>query len=195
MSVPYTPVPPTPVPHAPVFSTPPLDPRRAKGRWLQRPSAVRWSGAAIALVFALGVGAFPMQADAEGEGAVTKTSLESQIKERLAEMPSGEEGVNQILSQLDGRLSLSAEQKKDVREVVTQGVAELEKLTARFKSGELTAMALGVQVQMKMQKMAVLIEPLLDPDQQKEYAVMRQEQRREMMQAMRKQRAQSAGAK
>jgi len=43
--------------------------------------------------------------------------------------------------------------------------------------------------------MAVLIEPLLDQDQQKEYAAMRQEQRREMMQAMRKQRAQSAGAK
>ena len=193
MSVPY--IPSVPVPHAPVFSTPPLDPRRAKGRWLQRPSAVKWSGATIALIFALGAGAFPLQADAEGEGAVTKTSLESQIKERLAEMPSGEEGVNQILSQLDGRLSLSAEQEKDVREVVTQGVAELEKLTARFKSGELTAMALGVQVQMKMQKMAVLIEPLLDQDQQKEYAVMRQEQRREMMQAMRKQRAQSAGAK
>ena len=185
------------VPHtdAPVFSAPPLDPRGPKGRWLQRASAVRWSGAAIALVFALGVGAFPMQADAEGEGAVTKTSLESQIKGRLAEMPSGEEGVNQILSQLDGRLSLSAEQEKDVREVVTQGVAELEKLSARFNSGELTAMALGVQIQMEMQKMAVLIEPLLDQDQQKEYAAMRQEQRREMMQAMRKQRAQSAGAK
>jgi hypothetical protein len=151
----------------------------------------------------LAVGAFPLQAEAEAEaeavaeaeGGVTKTSLESQIKERLAEMPSGEEGINQILSQLDERLSLSAEQKKDVREVVAQGVAELEKLSARFKSGELTAMALGLQVQMKMQKMAFLIEPLLDHDQQKEYGVMRQEQRREMMQAMRKQRTQPVGAK
>jgi hypothetical protein len=43
--------------------------------------------------------------------------------------------------------------------------------------------------------MAFLIEPLLDQDQQKEYGVMRQEQRREMMQAMRKQRTQPVGAK
>ena len=78
---------------------------------------------------------------------------------------------------------------------MAQGVAELEKLSARFKSGELTAMALGLQVQMKMQKMAFLIEPFLDQDQQKEYGVMRQEQRREMMQAMRKQRTQPVGAK
>ena len=211
--VPYIPAPHIPAPHAPgphtpgshtlVFSAPPLDPRRPKGRWLRWPSAVSWSGAAVALVFGLAVGAFPLQAEAEAEaeavaeaeGGVTKTSLESQIKERLAEMPSGEEGINQILSQLDERLSLSAEQKKDVREVVAQGVAELEKLSARFKSGELTAMALGLQVQMKMQKMAFLIEPLLDHDQQKEYGVMRQEQRREMMQAMRKQRTQPVGAK
>ncbi len=195
--VPYIPAPHAPGPHTLVFSAPPLDPRRPKGRWLRWPSAVSWSGAAVALVFGLAVGAFPLQAEAEAEaeGGVTKTSLESQIKERLAEMPSGEEGINQILSQLDERLSLSAEQKKDVREVVAQGVAELEKLSARFKSGELTAMALGLQVQMKMQKMAFLIEPLLDQDQQKEYGVMRQEQRREMMQAMRKQRTQPVGAK
>ena len=188
------PVPPTSGPRALVCSAPPLVPRRPKGRWLQWRSAVSWNVAAVALIFGLVVGAFPLQAEAEGEGAVTKTSLESQIKERLAEMPSGEEGVDQILSQLDERLSLSAEQKKDVREVVAQGVAELEKLSARFKSGELTAMALGLQVQMKMQKMAFLIEPFLDQDQQKEYGVMRQEQRREMMQAMRKQRTQPAGA-
>jgi hypothetical protein len=174
------------------LSPPPLDPRRTRGGWLQWRSATGLSAAAGLLVFGL---ALPALAEGAGEGAGTKTSLESQVEERLAEMPSGEEGVNQILSELDARLSLSAEQKKDVREVVAQGVAELEKLSARFKSGELTAMALGVQIQMKMQKLAVLIEPLLDPDQQKEYATMRQEQRREMMQAMRKQRTQPAGAK
>jgi hypothetical protein len=67
-------------------------------------------------------------------------------------------------------------------------VAALEKLRERYESRELTAMAFGVQVQMRMQKLAVLIEPLLDPDQEAEYKVMRQEQRREMMRAMQAQR-------
>ena len=146
-------------------------------------------------VWGMTLGAFPSLGNAEEEAGKGATSLKSQIEERLSEMPSGEEGVNRILSELDARLSLSAEQEKEIREVVARGVAELEALRARFKAGELTAMALGVQVQMKMQKMAVLIEPLLNPEQEKEYAAMRQEQRREMMQAMRKQRMEAAGTK
>jgi hypothetical protein len=117
------------------------------------------------------------------------------VEEQLGRLPAGEEGVQQILTELDKRLSLSAEQDNDVREVVSESVADLGKLRERFESGELTAMAFGVQVQMQLRKMGDLIEPLLDADQQVEYKAMRQEQRREMMQAMQKQRMGAAKGK
>ena len=121
---------------------------------------------------------------AKGEGA----SLEDQVKEQLDRLPVGEAGIDQIMGELDARLKFSDEQRGEVRSVVAQGVAALEKLRARFEAHELTAMAFGVQVQMQMQKIGALVDPLLDPDQQAEYKVMRQEQRRQMMEAMRKQR-------
>jgi len=147
--------------------------------------------AALAAVLLLFLLAGP-QVQAEGHGSDGPKSLEQQVEEQLARLPSGEEGVDQILGELDARLTLSTEQAADVREVVTKGVAAFGKLRDRFKAGELTAMAFGVQVQMQMQKIGMLVEPLLDPDQQAEYKVMRQEQRRQMMQAMQKRRAGAA---
>jgi len=126
------------------------------------------------------------------EGAAQASSLDQQVREQLDRIPTGEAGVDQIMSDLDARLKLTDEQKTDVREVVETGVANLAKLKARFESGELTAMAFGVQMQMQMQKLGVLVEPLLDPEQQTEYKAMRQEQRRQMMQEMQKQRAKAA---
>jgi hypothetical protein len=145
-------------------------------------------GRLVVLALGLVIGVQPAFADSPGEPVAAKKSQSAMIEERLAEMPSGEEGVNRIVAELDARLTLSAEQKKDVREVVAGGVADLEKLRGRYESGELTAMAFGVQIQMRLQKLAVLIEPLLEPKQQAEYKVMRQEQRREMMRAMQQQR-------
>jgi hypothetical protein len=132
---------------------------------------------------------------AESDAPSAGTALDKQVEEQLERMPSGEEGVNQIMAELDARLKLSSEQQKEVRSVVAQGVAALEKLRDRFKAGELTAMAFGVQVQMQMQKLGFLVEPLLNADQQGEYKAMRQEQRREMMQAMQRQRMGAAAAK
>ncbi|MDE0884771.1 MAG: hypothetical protein OSB70_04505 [Myxococcota bacterium] len=114
--------------------------------------------------------------------------MEQQVRDQLDRLPSGDEGVSQIMTELDQNLELSPEQETDVREVVTDEVADLQKLRSRFESGELTAMAFGVQVQMQLRKMGDLIDPLLDPEQQTQYKAMRQEQRREMMKAMQKQR-------
>jgi hypothetical protein len=163
--------------------------RQQRIREIRRvPLRVFWGGLAVALLVGFVAGVQPVFADPAGEAGAAKKSQSALIEERLAEMPSGEEGVNRIVAELDARLALSSEQEKDVREVVVGGVAALEKLRERYESRELTAMAFGVQVQMRMQKLAVLIEPLLDPDQEAEYKVMRQEQRREMMRAMQAQR-------
>lgn len=163
--------------------------RQQRSRLFRRvPLPVFSGGLAVALFLGFVTGAQPAVADPTGEAGAAKKSQSALIEERLSEMPSGEEGVNRIVAELDTRLALSSEQKKDVREVVVGGVAGLEKLRERYESGELTVMAFGVQVQMQLQKLAVLIEPLLDPEQEAEYKVMRQEQRREMMRAMQQQR-------
>ncbi|MDG2334773.1 MAG: hypothetical protein P8Q97_11155 [Myxococcota bacterium] len=131
----------------------------------------------------------PLALAEEGDGgAQAKSPMEQQVRDQLGRLPSGEEGVSQIMTELDEDLALSPEQQTDVREVVTDGVADLQKLRSRFESGELTAMAFGVQVQMQLRKMGDLIDPLLDPEQQVKYKSMRQKQRQEMMKAMRKQR-------
>jgi hypothetical protein len=132
------------------------------------------------------VGAMPGPGWAQD--SMGSASMEKMVDERLSEIPTGEEGVQQVLNELDARLKLSPEQKKDVREPVEMMVAAMEKLRDRFKSGELNAMALAMKLQMEGQKSAMLIESLLSEAQQGEYAAMRQEQRRQMMQAMQKER-------
>ncbi len=178
--------------HVEAISLPMPGARASEAR--RSPRALR-GGVLLVHLLALGLlSASP--AFAEGSAAAgTNSSLEQQVKDQLDRMPSGEEGVTQIMTELEGKLALSPEQDKDVREVVTDGVADLQKLRARFESGELTAMAFGVQVQMQMRKMGDLIDPLLDPDQQAKYKALRQEQRREMMKAMQKQRMEAAKTK
>ena len=154
-------------------------------------SALRLQALAGLAFLLLGTAAGAAEGDVQAPAGAS--TLDQQIKEQLDRIPTGEEGIDEIMSGLDVRLKLTDEQKTDVREVVETGVAALAKLKDRFESGELTAMAFGVQMQMQMQKMGVLVEPLLDPDQQAEYKAMRQEQRRQMMQEMQKQRAKAAG--
>ena len=132
---------------------------------------------------------------ADSHAKAPGASLEEQVQEQLERLPTGEAGIDQIMAELDARLKFSDEQRTDIRSVVAQGVAALAKLRERFEAHELTAMAFGVQVQMQMQKIGALVDPLLDPGQQAEYKVMRQEQRRQMMEAMRKQRMGEAAAK
>ncbi len=156
--------------------------------------ARRWSVSILTAVLLAGVWA-PGLCLADSHAKAPGASLEAQVQEQLERLPTGEAGIDQIMAELDARLKFSDEQRTDVRSVVAQGVAALEKLRERYEAHELTAMAFGVQVQMQMQKIGALVDPLLDPDQQAEYKVMRQEQRRQMMEAMRKQRMGEAAAK
>ena len=47
-------------------------------------------------------------------------------------------------------------------------------------------MALGMQIQMAEKKTSALIDPVLDDEQRAKYQVLRQEQRRRMMEEMQK---------
>lgn len=102
------------------------------------------------------------------------------------EMPTPEEAVTQIMTGLDERLTLSDEQKSEIRPTVVDMVAKIQKLRERFEAGELKPMALGMQLQMTEKKASALIDPVLDEKQRAEYAALRQEQRRRMMQEMQK---------
>jgi hypothetical protein len=137
----------------------------------------------------------PSLALAQGAAATSGSadSTQAMINERLEEIPSGEEGVNQIMSSLDDRLKLSAEQKKDIRPTIEASLAQIGEIRDRLKAGEITPMAFGMQVQMATQKAAVLIDPVLTEEQRTEYAAMRQEQRREMVKAMQRTRPPASG--
>ena len=102
------------------------------------------------------------------------------------EMPTPEEAVTQIMTGLDERLTLSDEQKSEIRPTVVDMVAKIQNLRERFEAGELKPMALGMQLQMTEKKASALIDPVLDEKQRAEYAALRQEQRRRMMQEMQK---------
>ncbi len=135
------------------------------------------------IAIAMGL-SFPSQVAAEDAPA---SGVQQMIDEQLAAIPTGEEGVAQIMGDLDTRLGLTPEQEADIRGLVEMTVAAMGKLRDRFKAGELKPMALAMQIQMEGRKTATLIEPLLDETQQSEYSAMRQEQRLQMMQAMKKQ--------
>lgn len=102
------------------------------------------------------------------------------------QMPTPEEAVTQIMTGLNERLTLSDEQKSEIRPTVVDMVAKIQKLRERFEAGELKPMALGMQLQMTEKKASALIDPVLDEKQRAEYAALRQEQRRRMMQEMQK---------
>lgn len=117
--------------------------------------------------------------------------MQAMMEERLAEVPRGKDGVDRIMGELDERLTLSDEQKTEIRPVIMVTVASMERIADKFKAGEISPMALGMQMQMVGQKAASKVELHLTEAQKAEYEKMRQEQRREMMQAM--QRARGLG--
>jgi len=126
--------------------------------------------------------------------APTAAAGQAELEKRLAEIPSGEEGVVQVLTALDERLTLSDEQKDQIRPIVVDTVADLEKVRDRFIAGDITPMALVMQMQMAGQKSATLIEPHLTEAQVADYAAMRQEQKQQMMKEMMKTQRAAAGA-
>ena len=146
-------------------------------RWMACVRAV----ALATCVFALAIVALPAQAQAP-----SSDGMQEMINKQLEQIPSGKEGVKQIMDGLNQELTLTDAQKKDIRPTVKDAVASMEKSRDRFKAGELTPMALGMQLQIASKKSAVLIEPFLTEEQLVKYKAMQQAQRRQMMQAMSK---------
>ena len=132
------------------------------------------------LLLAFGLLVVPV-AGAEGDGDAAGGA-----EAPAFEMPTPEEAVKQIMTGLDERLTLSDEQKTEIRPTVVDMVATIQKLRDRFKAGELKPMALGMQLQMAEKKASASIDTVLDEKQRAEYAALRQEQRRRMMQEMQK---------
>jgi hypothetical protein len=134
-------------------------------------------------------------ASADGQQAGAPADpMKQMMEEQLARIPTGEEGVNSIMSELSERLTLTATQQAEIRPTIEQTVAAMEDGRNKVQSGEMTPMAMAMAIQMAGQKAAVQIEPILTEEQLVVYKQMRQDQRREMMQAMQKQRAMMSGA-
>jgi hypothetical protein len=110
--------------------------------------------------------------------------MQRKIDSQLAQIPNGEAGINEIMTGLTTRLTLTEDQQNDIRPTVEDTVANMEKSVDRFRDKQLTPMALAMQIQMAGKKAAVLIEPILTQEQLVEYKKMQLEQRREMMKAM-----------
>lgn len=119
------------------------------------------------------------------QGAAGSGSADASEDEPF-KMPTSKEAVKQLMEGLDERLTLSDTQKTEIRPTVVNMVASIQKLRERFEAGELNPMALGMQLQMAEKKASVLIDPILDGKQRAQYAALRQEQRRRMMEEMQK---------
>ncbi|MAI80057.1 MAG: hypothetical protein CL917_14010 [Deltaproteobacteria bacterium] len=122
------------------------------------------------------------------EGVATKQGDDPSVllQDQLANLPTGPEAVAAVMSGLTKRLTLSDEQQVKIEPMVKEMVSSMEVLRDRFKAGELKPMALGMQLQMTEKKASMKIDPVLDEQQRLDYAAMRQEQRRKMMQEMQK---------
>jgi hypothetical protein len=121
------------------------------------------------------------------------TDPQAMIEKELAKIPSGEEGKKQLLDELNARLELTPEQVEQVKPILSETVDSLEQARERFKSGQLTPMALMMQIQMASRKASMQIDPLLTDEQRVEYKAMQQEQKQAMMAEMQKRRAAMGG--
>ncbi len=160
-----------------------------------RRSIVALTSVGLALLL---VGISDVRADSPAESAEAAAKapstdpMRAMLEERMADIPSGEEGVNRLLSELTSQLELSEAQQKEIRPIFEKMVTSMEGSRDRFQSGSLSPMALGMQVQMAGRKAAKQIETHLDEAQKVKYAEILQEQRRQMMKAMQKARAAAA---
>ncbi len=122
------------------------------------------------------------------ENAV-KSPADAELAKQLEQIPSGEEGVQQVLDDLTKKLSLRPEQVAQVKPIVEESVSKMGQAKERFQNGEITPMAMGMQIQMATQRAAMQIDPLLDGQQKKLHAALREENKKRLMEEMAKRRA------
>lgn len=128
---------------------------------------------------------WPVLVGAE-EPAKVSPAAPSAVSDPMDQIPTGKEAVDQVMKVLSERLALSDEQKSEIRPSVAEMVASMTKLRDRYKAGEIKPMALAMQMQMLEKKSSVLIGPILTDEQRAQYETLRQEQRRRMMEEMKK---------
>jgi hypothetical protein len=123
------------------------------------------------------------------------------MKEQLDRIPSGDEGVAQILGPMTERLKLSDEQVTEVRPIIVELVSDMQSAKSKLESGETTVMKFMMEMNMQGEAAAAEVEQHLDEAQLAEYASMREEQklrmaqeRRRAMQKMMKARQEAAAA-
>jgi len=133
------------------------------------------------------------EADAAADSGSGAPDARSMLEQELDKIPSGKEGEKQIFDSLNERLSLTPEQQEKVKPIIAETVASMEQARDSFKSGEISAMAMMMTVQLVGRKSAEQIEPLLDEKQKVEYQAMRTEQQQAMAQEMMKRRAAMGG--
>ncbi len=118
--------------------------------------------------------------------AATAQQMNPMVKEQLDRIPTGEEGVNQILEPMKTRLDLSDAQVAEVKPIVEELVAGMESGKADLESGETTIMKFMMQMNMQGEAAAKEIEQHLTEPQLAEYEAMRAEQKQRMMEERRK---------
>jgi hypothetical protein len=112
----------------------------------------------LAMIFAT---ASQVNAQAQAGNVPSAEAVKAMMDEQLDMLPSGEEGVSTIMGELTRQLELTGEQQTEIKPIIASSVASMEKIRDRYKAGELSAMALGMQLQMTGQKAATQVEPLL----------------------------------
>lgn len=133
--------------------------------------------------------------------SAASAQMNEMMKEQLDRIPSGEEGVRQILDPMTARLQLSDEQVGEVRPIIEGLVSDMQSAKSRLESGESTVMKFMMEMNLKGEAAATQVEQYLDERQLAEYAEMREEQklrmaeeRRKAMQQMMKARQEAAAA-
>lgn len=149
----------------------------------------------VAALFALLLMAMPSL------GLAQANDTNALIKAQLEQIPTGEEGIEKIMTPMTQRLELSDAQVSEIRPIVSDLVGSFESARSKFESGEYTVMKMMMEMNAQGERAATLVEPHLSPTQLAEYQAMRDEQklrmaeeRRKAMQEMLKARQASAAA-
>jgi hypothetical protein len=135
---------------------------------------------AVALVVALAVTSLPFLASAQSSGS------NAMIAEQLERIPTGEQGVDQIMQPMETRLELTTEQVGEIRPIVTEMVGNFESAKGKFESGEYTVMKMMMELNVQGERAATRVESYLSETQLAEYKAMRSEQKMRMMEERRK---------
>lgn len=154
-----------------------IDIEGARRFGLEQPKRVR--GPWLATIFALAAAFVSAPAPAGAQ-------MNPMMQEQLDRIPTGEEGVKEILDPMSKRLALTPKQVAEVRPIVADLVSTMEVAKGKLETGETTVMKFMMEMNAAGEASATEIEQHLDEKQLAEYTAMREEQKQRMMDERRK---------